>query len=57
MTRFLVFIALLAAAVAGFVGFVMNIFTLFSLETFAGEGALRTVGVFIPILGAILGWV
>lgn len=47
----------IAAAVATMVaGWIMNLFTLFGLETFAGEAALRTLGVFIPVIGGVLGW-
>jgi hypothetical protein len=40
------------------IGWVLNIVDLFSMSfsTLTGEVVLRVVGVFIPPLGAILGW-
>lgn len=39
------------------VGYALNLFALFNLTSFSGELALRVVGVIIPPLGVILGYV
>ena len=40
-----------------FYGYAMNLVYLFNLQVFSGELVLRAVGVIIPPLGAILGFV
>jgi hypothetical protein len=53
-------LGLFAILIAGFVGWVLNIATLFSMpwvsET-AGMLVVRVIGVIIPFIGAVLGYV
>lgn len=42
---------------AGAAGWVMNIVSLVSASTVTGLELFRVVGIVIPIIGAVLGWV
>lgn len=48
----------LAVVVLGVIGWVMNIITIFGTDHIldTGKGILRVVGIFVPPLGAIMGW-
>jgi hypothetical protein len=48
------FILLLISAI--FIGWVANIVALFNLDTFGGELVIRVVGIFLALLGAVLGF-
>lgn len=51
-------LATFAAIVAGVYGWVMNIITLFGgTIDHAGEIIVRVVGIFIPLIGAVAGYV
>lgn len=51
-------LAIIVAALLGIAGWVMNIVKLFGIETlqFTGELIIRVVGIFIPFIGAIVGY-
>jgi hypothetical protein len=46
----------LGVALLGLVGYVMNIIKLATAKTVTGFVLLRVVGVFVPLLGALLGF-
>ena len=50
-------LAVLSFIGAAIYGYVMNLIFLFNVETFNGELVLRAIGVAVPPLGAILGFV
>ena len=58
MTRsgLIAFLVALVVGILGVVGWVQNIVTLFSLKEINGEAVLRTIGVFMAPVGAVLGW-
>jgi hypothetical protein len=48
----------LGIVVLGAIGWVLNIITIFNTDHIldSGKGILRVVGIFVPPLGAIMGW-
>lgn len=52
------YISLVAFLVAAFTGWVLNIVAILGMsDILTGEGALRIVGIFIPPLGAVMGFI
>lgn len=52
-----VWLSLILLAVLSLIGWVLNIIDLLGMEVIlSGEGALRIAGIFLPPLGAIMGW-
>lgn len=58
MTKSELYAVLLVLAVGalGVVGYVQNIIALFGVKEINGEAVLRTIGVFMVPVGAVLGW-
>lgn len=54
--RIMVFLVLFVFCVAAFYGWVLNIVDLVHATHFTGLVAGRIVGIFIPLLGSVLGW-
>ncbi len=50
-------IVILILVVAAFVGYCFNLSYLFKSKNFGGREALRIIGVFIPLLGVVLGFI
>lgn len=51
----IILVAMACGTVLSFVGYIMNILYIATTSSL-GEGALRLLGVFIPPIGAVLGW-
>lgn len=54
---FLILLSVLAAVVVVGYGWIMNIVALAHATAFSGLVVLRAIGVFIPFIGAVLGYV
>lgn len=38
-------------------GYIMNIIDLIKMDTIMnGEGAVRIIGIFVPVIGPVMGW-
>lgn len=50
-------LGIFALIIAGIVGWILNIVMIFHDTEFSGMMVVRVIGVFIPIIGAVLGYI